>query len=1178
VIGSRLGPYLIERELGTGGMGTVYAAQVTEEVPGLGDRKQAAVKVVHAHLLEARGFFKRFLKEAEIGRQVRHPCVVRTCDVDAVMVDGKMVHYMVMEFVEGRTLRTLLSDLGAVPESLLREIARQIASGLSAIHGAGIVHRDLKPENVLITPDDQVKIMDLGVARLMEESVALTRQGQFAGSLLYAAPEQFGGRGGVGPHSDLYSLGVLLHELATGANPFLREGPAAVMTAHLTVAPPRLSDVNPEISHFLAEVVGTLLRKDPAERFASAAELLALLEQGEASAWWGQREKVLLREEGHLPRIGVRRETGLHGREPQLSLLREAWEQARDGRGSMVLVEGEAGIGKTRLLDAFLEDFRGVDAHVLYGSYPPSGGMGGITDALVGKFGSAGMEEALRGYLTVTPRLVPAFAALVQHQAPPPGSEPLTPDGFHAVFVHLLKALAAEKPVLWLVEDLHSAPPDSRAVVLSLGRAVDGQRVLLVATSRPGIPEDEMAHFGRLPAFRRTELARLGARQVMELLKDAFRSTALAERLGGKIALKSDGVPFFVFELIRGLKEGNYIRRRPDGAYVETQVISEIQVPSAVRDLIEGRLRGISDEDRNLLDVASVQGIEFSPRLVATVCEMRPLKALQRIAALERSTGVVRGSGDSCRFDHNQIQEVLYESLLKDLREEYHAALADAYAEREGVGSRPPAEVPGEAALFLARHHLWGSRPRGALPFLDRALAHLAGAERGEALLEVAERALARPGLLAGAARVRVLLEKAGRLTMLGKVAATEAALAEAKRLSPEVEDPALRARILLAEAAHAMNTARFSLGRKLNEEAAALAEAAGDARIEAHARNGEGLCRLNEGDLDGAERAFEATLEIARRIGDRGREGGTTNNLAILAGRRGHRREAEEGYRRALALVTEAGHARFQANIRGNLATFDVEAGRLSAYMAEEREVLRLQRELGNRASELGSATSLADVLGICGRFEEAEAFLEEAARIAREGGNRDFESVVEAQWGAHLERKGDPGAAEGRFRAAHSMARESGSTGRARANLRDLAGVLAELGRRDEALALVREADAIPAGQDEDGGPVRLAFRRAILEGDAGAALDSLAQLQEVGGVLDRMRARWDLWGLTGDREHAREAHRLLLLLRDNAPEDDRGRLMEKVPLHRRIAEAAAGGGAAGSGRLDDGPVRRQ
>ncbi len=190
--GKQLGPYRLLSELGAGGMGTVHLAEVAEAVAGLEPGQKVAVKVVHPHLLASPGFFKRFMREAELGRKVVHENVVRTFDVDATELEDKAVHYMVMEYVEGKSLRELLKDLGTVPETLLREIALQTSAGLAAIHAAGIVHRDLKPENVLITDDHEIRIMDLGVAKLQEASIAITREGQFAGSVLYAAPEQFG--------------------------------------------------------------------------------------------------------------------------------------------------------------------------------------------------------------------------------------------------------------------------------------------------------------------------------------------------------------------------------------------------------------------------------------------------------------------------------------------------------------------------------------------------------------------------------------------------------------------------------------------------------------------------------------------------------------------------------------------------------------------------------------------------------------------------------------------------------------------------------------------------------------------------------------------------------------------------------------------------------------------------
>ncbi len=167
-----------------------------------------------------------------------------------------------------------------------------------------------------------------------------------------------------------------------------------------------------------------------------------------------ERAPRLQEQAARLPKIRVSRETKLHGRGEDLEALHEAWGQAKNGGGNTVFLEGEAGIGKTRLLDAFLRGMEDDDLHVLYGSYPPAGGMGGLSEAILGKFGEARLADALAPYLTVTPSLVPTFAALIKHESPPTGAEPLGGDALQAVVVHLMRALAAEKPTVWIADDL----------------------------------------------------------------------------------------------------------------------------------------------------------------------------------------------------------------------------------------------------------------------------------------------------------------------------------------------------------------------------------------------------------------------------------------------------------------------------------------------------------------------------------------------------------------------------------------------------------------------------------------------------------------------------------------------------------------------------------------------------
>ena len=269
-----LGPFRLERALGEGGMGRVFLARDEEE------GRTVAVKVLRPELVRRRGFFARFAREAQAGSRVDHPNVVRTLECGLQIVGADTLCYLVMEVAEGRTLRDVmrgtLDDADRGSETQARRIAHDVAAGLTAIHAAGIVHRDIKPENLNVAPDGRVRIMDLGVAKDLTASRALTAAWQFAGSLWYAAPEQFSG-GPIGPWTDLYALGVVLHEFLSGANPFARSSPGAVSSAHLNEPPPLLTYVRDDVSPRFAQLVERLLAKHSDQRFTSAQGVLESL-------------------------------------------------------------------------------------------------------------------------------------------------------------------------------------------------------------------------------------------------------------------------------------------------------------------------------------------------------------------------------------------------------------------------------------------------------------------------------------------------------------------------------------------------------------------------------------------------------------------------------------------------------------------------------------------------------------------------------------------------------------------------------------------------------------------------------------------------------------------------------------------------------------------------------------
>ena len=280
LIGTRLGPYEIVAAIGSGGMGEVYRAHDTR----LG--RDVAVKVLPTALAADPDALARFDREARAVAAINHPNILALHDIGT---DNGIAH-AVMELLEGETLKKRLES-GPPPPRKALEWAVQLALGLAAAHERGIVHRDLKPANVFLTRDGRIKILDFGVARRdrpdREGDSNLTtkiERGQFVGTPAYASPEQVLGEPAT-PRSDLFSFGVVVHEMLTGTHPFVRETVTDTMTAILRADPPLLAAAVPGAPPAALRVIDRCLEKQPAERPSSARDVAMFLDaSGTASA------------------------------------------------------------------------------------------------------------------------------------------------------------------------------------------------------------------------------------------------------------------------------------------------------------------------------------------------------------------------------------------------------------------------------------------------------------------------------------------------------------------------------------------------------------------------------------------------------------------------------------------------------------------------------------------------------------------------------------------------------------------------------------------------------------------------------------------------------------------------------------------------------------------------------
>ena len=264
VLGER---YEIGGVLGRGGMAEVHRGRDTR----LG--REVAVKVLRSDLARDPSFQVRFRREAQAAASLNHPAIVAVYDTGEDRGPTGNTPYIVMEYVEGETLRDVLRREGVLPPERAMSLAADICGALDFSHRNGIVHRDVKPGNVMITPAGSVKVMDFGIARAVSDSAAtMTSTAAVIGTAQYLSPEQARGEG-VDARSDVYSLGCLLYELVTGAPPFTGDSPVSVAYQHVREDPRLPSSINPAIPAELDSILLKAMSKNPANRYQSAAEM-----------------------------------------------------------------------------------------------------------------------------------------------------------------------------------------------------------------------------------------------------------------------------------------------------------------------------------------------------------------------------------------------------------------------------------------------------------------------------------------------------------------------------------------------------------------------------------------------------------------------------------------------------------------------------------------------------------------------------------------------------------------------------------------------------------------------------------------------------------------------------------------------------------------------------------------
>ncbi len=960
--GSRLGHYDVVGLIGKGGMGEVYRATDTRL------HRDVALKLLPDDVAADPTRAARFRREARAVAGLNHPNIVTIYSVEEA--DG--VHFLTMELVEGRTLDAMLRGNTFTAEELLA-IALPLSHAVAAAHAKGITHRDLKPQNVMFGLDGRLKVLDFGLARFSDlfagkepdEATATleTQEGRIVGTVPYMSPEQAEGRP-VDVRSDVFSLGAMLYEMATGRRPFGGKTSLALLAAILRDDPPSVAALAPGLPTGLHEIIHRSLSKDPAERYPDAFALHQALVEIVPSA----RSAGSPTPTGESKR-SRRDRTPLVGRETEHSKLTTHLQDATRDTGALVLLAGEPGVGKTRLAEELLRDARKQGMLALTGHCYEEGTTSfspfiEILEQMLREASATAIRDALGEDAPEIARLVPKIRS-VWHDLPE--ASQLEPEQqrrilFNAV-LQLFQRLSATWPVVVLLDDLHWADEATVGLLQHLAAGLAAMPVVILGTYRDiesevGKPfERAMATLLRLDQTARVVVRCLPQVAVVELLTALGGGHTPPTTVVDAIFHETEGNPFFVGEVFRHLSEEGQLFDAA-GNWKTGLTVDSLDVPESVRLVIGRRLARLSEATPPLLTTAAVVGRQFDLRLVEALGKLDGeafLDAIEEAEAAKLITSERAGRQTRYSFTHELIRSTLLSSLSLPRRQRLEAKVAQT------IQTLYAACVADHAAAIA--HHLYEAGPAAdeneTLRFLilasDQALA-TGGFEKG---LQLIDRALSLVGddpRTGAALRWKYGLARRALGQLMEAIQAWETAL----RLSEAAADQSATAGLCL-ELAHSYAwTGQAGLGAKAARRGLA---ALGPEASSNHCRllGSLGWNLSIECDFEAADAIMHDTIAMAHTLGDTQLLGDSLllNSWHYYLCMR--RREQADACRHAVELLRPTGDVTKLGEALGNIQMACIQLGRPHDLAPIEEETRTLAERLGRfdiRSHQLFSET----------------------------------------------------------------------------------------------------------------------------------------------------------------------------------------------------------------------------
>ena len=935
-----------------------------------------------------------------------------------------------------------------IEEALL--LVRRLCSPLAYIHGEGVIHRDLKPDNVLITGEGQPVLVDFGLVSRYGGDVArevLQSAGAVSGTGPYMAPEQW--RGELpDARTDLYALGCILYELLVGRPPFVSGSRAnqAAMHQNIEPVPPssRRSGVPPELD----DLVMGLLAKDPRRRIGHAETVAATLAELGAGADTaaGSTPEVTGPTKAYLYR------PALAGREDALAQWREALDALKGGQGGLVLIGGESGVGKTRLMTEMAGQAFRARMEVLQGRCEESE-RGLALNALrrplqtVGdRCRERGLDEAERLLGRRGPVLAqyePSLRSLPgQEEYDEPADLPMAAARLRLCryLTETLAELGARQPVVVMLDDLQWADPLTIEVLHHLGQSEPRPPVLVVGSYRVEERVESLVALEERDGVLSLRIDRLDEAAVGTIVQDMLGLASAPPEVTSFLASHSEGVPFYVAEYLKlGIQSGLLVRDErgewrlgpADEASGPSMLHGGLPLPGPLRELVKRRLDLLGGGTRSVVDAASVIGRELDRDLLFDVLQRAGVKDREpSVRELVRLQILEELPTERLQFNHDKLREVSYEELAPGRRKLLHLQAA------HGIESRYPEAEIGPHLAGLGSHWERAGEPqraRGCYLPAAQAAAKRYALEEAERLYRAYLRLVPEPTAESAQAReslARSVLDPRGRWE--DAMAELETALQEARAVSDrhrqasvmrnlaelhirqnrietaqqlladaiEVasadDDPSMKGALALATADLENARGRFEEALAQHDRAASLFQAAGapwpqGGPLTARANVLKALGRTEE-----ASHAYQTAIEITRRDGDRIHEIGCLSNYAIMRLAAGRLEEGGRLLTEVLAVVTEVGHRRGEGAFHANLGGLRQAQGDFEAARTHHERAIEIASELGDRRLEGLSRSNLGVLHYVQARPQEAASELHLAIAGLKEAGDTVAEGDV--------------------------------------------------------------------------------------------------------------------------------------------------------------------------------------